>query len=134
MGRWAADQLVLAMARRGLAQPGAKVAVLGLSFKENCPDVRNTRAVDVVRGLESFGLEVEVFDPWVDPEEAQREYGLAVRLQLEGAGPYRAMVVAVAHREFAQLGAAQWLALLEPGAVVLDLKGVVPRELGAMRL
>jgi UDP-N-acetyl-D-galactosamine dehydrogenase len=134
MGRWAADQLVLAMARRGLAQPGAKVAVLGLSFKENCPDVRNTRAVDVVRGLESFGLEVEVFDPWVDPEEAQREYGLAVRLQLEGAGPYRAMVVAVAHREFAQLGAAQWRALLEPGAVVLDLKGVVPRELGAMRL
>jgi UDP-N-acetyl-D-galactosamine dehydrogenase len=134
MGRWAADQLVLAMARRGLVQPGAKVAVLGLSFKENCPDVRNTRAVDVVRGLESFGLEVEVFDPWVDPEEAQREYGLEVRLQLEGAGPYRAMVVAVAHREFAQLGAAQWLALLEPGAVVLDLKGVVPRELGAMRL
>jgi UDP-N-acetyl-D-galactosamine dehydrogenase len=134
MGRWAADQLVLAMAKRGLAQPGAKVAVLGLSFKENCPDVRNTRAVDVVRGLESFGLEVEVFDPWVDPEEAQREYGLAVRLQLEGAGPYRAMVVAVAHHEFAQLGAAQWLALLEPGAVVLDLKGVVPRELGAMRL
>ena len=134
MGRWAADQLVLAMARRGLAQPGAKVAVLGLSFKENCPDVRNTRAVDVVRGLESFGLEVEVFDPWVDPEEAQREYGLAVRLQLEGAGPYRAMVVAVAHREFVQLGAAQWRALLEPGAMVLDLKGVVPRELGAMRL
>jgi UDP-N-acetyl-D-galactosamine dehydrogenase len=134
MGSWAAEQLVLAMARRGLAQPGAKVAVLGLSFKENCPDVRNTRAVDVVRSLEGFGLDVEVFDPWVDPEEAQRDYGITVRLQLEGAGPYRAMVVAVAHREFAQLGAAQWRALLEPGAVVLDLKGVVPRELGAMRL
>jgi UDP-N-acetyl-D-glucosamine/UDP-N-acetyl-D-galactosamine dehydrogenase len=134
MGRWAAEQLVLAMARQGLALPGAKVAVLGLSFKENCPDVRNTRAVDVVRGLEGFGLEVEVFDPWVDPQEAQRDYGITVRLQLEGAGPYRALVVAVAHREFAQLGAAQWQALLEPGAVVLDLKGVVPRELGAMRL
>ena len=67
MGSWAAEQLVLAMARKGLSLQGAKVAVLGLSFKENCPDLRNTRVVDVVRGLEGFGLQVEVID-WAELE------------------------------------------------------------------
>jgi UDP-N-acetyl-D-galactosamine dehydrogenase len=134
MGSWAAEQLVLAMARRGLGLPGAKVAVLGLSFKENCPDVRNTRAVDVVRTLQSFDLDVDVIDPWVDAREARRDYGLEVRPSLDGAGPYRGMVLAVAHREFAELPAAQWQALLEPGAVILDLKGIVPRELNPVRL
>ena len=134
MGSWVAEQLVLAMARRGQHLPGAKVAVLGLSFKENCPDLRNTRVVDLVHTLRSFDLEVEVIDPWVQPQEAWRDYGLVVRGSLAGAGPYRGVVVAVAHRQFAELGAAEWQALQEPGAVLLDLKGVVPRELGAMRL
>jgi len=77
---------------------------------------------------------VEVIDPWVDGEEARREFGLEVRATVEGAGPYRGVVVAVAHREFAALGPAQWQALLEPDAVVLDIKGIVPRELGPIRL
>jgi UDP-N-acetyl-D-galactosamine dehydrogenase len=134
MGSWAAEQLVLAMARRGLSLPGAKVAVCGLTFKENCPDVRNTRAVDVVRTLRGFDLVVEVIDPWVDGEEARREFGLEVRATVEGAGPYWGLVVAVAHREFAALEPGQWQAMLEPGAVVLDIKGIVPRELGPIRL
>jgi len=134
MGSWAAEQLVLAMARRGLSLPGAKVAVCGLTFKENCPDVRNTRAVDVVRTLQGFDLAVEVIDPWVNAEEARREFGLEVRATVEGAGPYRGMVVAVAHREFAALEPGQWQAMLEPGAVVLDIKGIVPRELEPIRL
>ena len=138
MGSWAAEQLVLAMARRGLNLQGARVAVLGLSFKENCPDLRNTRVVDAVRGLQGFGLEVEVIDPWVDASEAEHEFGLKVRSSLEGAGPYRAVLAAVAHRQFRELSTEQWQALLEPplpqSAVLLDLKGMVPRELGAMRL
>lgn len=134
MGSWAAEQLVLAMARRGLELPGARVAVLGLSFKENCPDLRNTRVVDVVKGLRSFDLDVEVIDPWVDPLEARRQYGLEVRPSPVGAGPYRAVVVAVAHHQFAEQSPAQWQALLEPGAVLLDLKGIVPRQLQPMRL
>jgi UDP-N-acetyl-D-glucosamine/UDP-N-acetyl-D-galactosamine dehydrogenase len=134
MGSWVGEQLVLAMARRGLPLPGAKVAVLGLTFKENCPDVRNTRVVDLVHTLRSFDLEVEVIDPWVDPEEARSTCGVEVLRAVAGAGPYRGVVVAVAHRQFAELGVAEWDALREPGAVVLDLKGVVPRELAPMRL
>ena len=132
MGSWAAEQLVLALARRGLELPGARVAVLGLSFKENCPDLRNTRVVDVVKGLRSFDLDVEVIDPWVDRLEARRQYGLEVRPSPVGASPYRA--VAVAHHQFAEQSPAQWQALLEPGAVLLDLKGIVPRQLQPMRL
>jgi len=112
--------------------------VLGLSFKENCPDLRNTRVIDAVRGLQGFGLQVEVIDPWVDGSEAQREFGLEVRSSLEGAGPYRAVLAAVAHRQFLELSSEQWRQLLEPplphSAVLLDLKGMVPRELGALRL
>jgi UDP-N-acetyl-D-galactosamine dehydrogenase len=134
MGTWAAEQLVLAMARQGLNLQGARVAVLGLSFKENCPDLRNTRVVDAVRGLQGFGLQVEVIDPWVEAAEAQREFGLEVRSSVDGAGPYRGVLAAVAHHQFAQLSTQQWRQMLEPGAVLLDLKGMVPRELGALRL
>ncbi len=134
MGSWAAEQLVLAMARKGLSLQGAKVAVLGLSFKENCPDLRNTRVIDAVRGLEGFGLQVEVIDPWVDAGEAQQQYGITVHPSLEGSGPYRGVLAAVAHHQFTQQTPEQWQELLEPGAVLLDLKGMVPRELGALRL
>ena len=134
MGTWAAEQLVLAMARKGLSLQGARVAVLGLSFKENCPDLRNTRVIDAVRCLQGFGLQVEVIDPWVEGAEAQREFGLEVRSSLEGVGQYRGVLAAVAHHQFAQLSTQQWQQLLEPGAVLLDLKGMVPRELGALRL
>jgi UDP-N-acetyl-D-galactosamine dehydrogenase len=134
MGSWAAEQLVLAMARRGLSLKGARVAVLGLSFKENCPDLRNTRVIDAVRALQGFDLAVEVVDPWVDAAEAMAEYGIPVRPSLECAGPYRGVLAAVAHHQFAELGVEQWQALLEPDAVLLDLKGMVPRSLGALRL
>lgn len=134
MGSWSAEQLVLAMARKGLSLQGAKVAVLGLSFKENCPDLRNTRVVDAVHGLEGFGLQVEVIDPWVDAREAQQEHGITVHSSLKGSGPYRGVLAAVAHHQFTQQTSEQWQQLLEPGAVLLDLKGMVPRELGALRL
>ena len=75
-----------------------------------------------------------MIDPWVDGSEAQREFGLEVRTSLEGAGPYRAVLAAVAHHQFMQLSTQQWQQLLEPQAVLLDLKGMVPRELGALRL
>jgi UDP-N-acetyl-D-galactosamine dehydrogenase len=134
MGRWLVEQLVLELARRGLVIAGARVLVLGLSFKENCPDLRNTRVVDVIAALKSYGMEPEVVDPWVDGAEARREYGLAVQVEPPAEQRYAAVVAAVAHREFAAWGAEQWQLLLQPGGMLLDLKGIVPRELGALRL
>lgn len=134
MGRWLAEQLVLGLAERRQAVVGTRVLVLGLSFKENCPDLRNTKVVDLIRGLERYGMEVEVVDPWVNPEDAQQEYGLSVMAAIPADGRYGAVVAAVAHRQFAALTAEQWQQLRMPAGVLLDLKGIVPRQLGALRL
>jgi UDP-N-acetyl-D-galactosamine dehydrogenase len=134
MGRWLVEQLVLEMARRGLVIAGARVLLLGLSFKENCPDLRNTRVVDVLEALQRYGMAVELVDPWVDGEEAERATGLPVAAEIPAGGRYSAVVAAVAHRQFAAWSAQQWSQLLAPNGVLLDLKGIVPRELGALRL
>jgi UDP-N-acetyl-D-galactosamine dehydrogenase len=134
MGRWLVEQLVLEMARRGMVIAGARVLVLGLSFKENCPDLRNTRVVDVLEALQDYGMAVELVDPWVEGEEAARATGLPVAAEIPAGGSYSAVVAAVAHRQFAAWSAQQWRQLLAPNGVLLDLKGIVPRELGALRL
>ena len=134
MGAWVVEQLVLEMARRGMVIGGANVLVLGLSFKENCPDLRNTRVVDLICALERYGMEVDVVDPWVNPEEAQREYGLMVSTDLPTQGPYGAVVAAVAHQQFVELMADQWRQLITSSGVLLDLKGMVPRDISTLRL
>jgi UDP-N-acetyl-D-galactosamine dehydrogenase len=134
MGRWVVEQLVLDLARRERPIGGARVLVLGLTFKENCPDLRNTRVVDLIATLALYGMAAEVVDPWVRPDEAKHEYGLTVQNTIPASHRYGVVIAAVAHRQFAALDAAQWQQLLEPGGVIADLKGIVPRELGAMRL
>jgi UDP-N-acetyl-D-galactosamine dehydrogenase len=134
MGAWVVEQLVLEMARNGMVIGGANVLVLGLSFKENCPDLRNTRVVDLIEALGRYGMEAMVVDPWVNPQEAQAEYGLDVLAEIPEGCRYSGVVAAVAHRQFEKQPAQMWHNLLEPTGVLLDLKGIVPRELGALRL
>ena len=134
MGRWVVEQLVLQMARRGMVIASARVLVLGLSFKENCPDLRNTRVVDMIQALLHYGMEPLVVDPWVDPLAAQREYGLSVLPEIPSGQRWNAVVLAVAHEQFRAPSAEQWQSLLESGGVVVDLKGLVPRQVGALRL
>ena len=136
MGRWLVEQLVLEMARRGMVIAGARVLVLvlGLTFKENCPDLRNTRVVDLLQTLQRYGMKPEVVDPWVDPEEAQRDHGLTVSAAIPASGTFNAVVLAVAHQQFATISSEHWRQLLAPGGMLFDLKGIVPRELGALRL
>ncbi len=134
MGRWLAEQLVLALAQRRLPVVGTRVLVLGLTFKENCPDLRNTKVIDVIEGLQRYGTEVVVVDPWVDPEEAQREYGLTVIPDMPSQQVYSAVVAAVAHQQFAVMKVEQWRQLLIADGVTLDLKGIVPRELKPIRI
>jgi UDP-N-acetyl-D-galactosamine dehydrogenase len=134
MGRWLAEQLLFGLAERRQELVGTRVLVLCLSFKENCPDLRNTKVVDLIRGLERYGMAVQVVDLWVDPQVARREYGLEVMLWIPACARYGAVVAAVGHRQFTELCAEQWQQLLTPGGVLLDLKGIVPKYLGAMRL
>jgi UDP-N-acetyl-D-galactosamine dehydrogenase len=127
MGTYVADRVIRLMSERRQHIVDARILVLGLAFKENCPDLRNTRVIDIVRELESSHARVDVYDPWVDAEEAASEY--RVRLVDELAeGAYDAVIVAVAHRQFRELGPARIRALGKPGAVLFDVKSVLPRE------
>lgn len=124
MGRYVVSQLVKAMIKKRLQVNGARVLVLGLAFKENCPDVRNTRIVDVLRDLEDYGVLVDVYDPWVDPKAAQREHGLAL-IPAPDRGTYDAVVLAVAHRQFVEWGAEGIRALTHKSGIIYDLKAVL---------
>jgi UDP-N-acetyl-D-galactosamine dehydrogenase len=127
MGEYIAGQVVRLMVRKGINPVHARILVLGLAFKENCPDLRNTRVVDIVQALRGYSTEVDVYDPWVDAAEARHEYGL----ELVGApavGAYDAIIVAVGHRQFATLGSAGIRAFGKPSGVLYDVKYVLPRD------
>ena len=134
MGGWAVDQLVLEMARSGMVIGSAKVLVLGLSFKENCPDLRNTRVVDLINALINYSMEPVIVDPWVNIEEAKREYGLDVQANIPKDIDFLAVVGAVAHKQFCELTIANWQQIIKPNAVLLDLKGMIPRDLCPIRI
>jgi UDP-N-acetyl-D-galactosamine dehydrogenase len=127
MGVYVAATVTKLMIRRQIQPAGARVLVLGLTFKGNTPDVRNTKIVDVVRELEEYGSHVDVHDPWADAEEAREEYGLALLAQPEPAS-YDAIVVAVAHREFVALGFEGIRRLGAPNCVLYDIKHLLPKE------
>ena len=127
MGGYVASKVAHLMIRKRIHVCGSRVLMMGLTFKENCPDLRNTRVTDVIDELASLGAEVDVVDPWVDPEEARRSYD--VRLVDEpAAGAYDAIVLAVAHRQFVGLGADAILAYGKPACVLYDVKSILPRS------
>lgn len=121
MGAYVAGQMIKAMLRRGMAVRGARLLVLGLTFKEDCPDLRNTRVIDVIRELRDYGAEVDVHDPLADPDAARHEYGLDLVASPQ-AGQYAGIIAAVAHRSFCDLGADGVRAWGTAGHVLYDLK------------
>ncbi len=133
MGVHVASQLIKAMSRRGIQIEGARVLIMGLSFKENCPDLRNTRVIDILRELEEYRVTVAVYDPWVSAEEARREYGLSLLSRPEPL-TYDGLIIAVAHREFCVLGEEAIRALGKPRHVLYDLKYVLPPGSSDLRL
>jgi len=134
MGQHVAAEVVKLMVRKGMAVSGARLLVLGFTFKENCPDLRNTRVIDLVRELQSFGVAVDVHDPWADAEEAAREYGIQLLSDEPGAGNYDAIVLAVAHEQFTREGRAMVTRYAKPDAVVYDIKGLLPEDIVDARL
>ena len=133
MGGYVARELVKEMIRRGVAVKGARVLVMGLAFKENTPDLRNTRVIDIVRELADYGVVVDVWDPWIAPGEARHEYGLELASEPEG-GVYDGLVVAVAHRQFVDLGAEKIRAFGRPDAVLFDVKAMLGKDDADLRL
>ena len=126
MASHVADQTVKLMLRKNLPVLGSRVLVLDLTFKENCPDVRNTKVVDMVRALQGYNMLVDVYDPWINVEDAQHEYGLQCLASMPGHRGYCAIVLAVGHQQFVALGEAGIKALGRTGAVLFDVKGILP--------
>ncbi len=133
MGGYVARELVKEMIRRGVLVKGARVLVMGLAFKENTPDLRNTRVIDIVRELADYGAEVDVWDPWIATDAAREEYGVDL-VEAPAAGAYDGLVLAVAHREFADLGVERIRAFGRPQAVLFDVKAMLPAGAADLRL
>lgn len=133
MGAYVASQLVKRMTREGIAVHGARVLVMGLTFKENTPDLRNTRVIDIIRELEDYGIAVDVHDPWADREEAGALYGVDLVAEPE-AGAYDAIVLAVAHRQFLDAGAETIRSRVKRDGIVFDVKHMLGRDDADLRL
>lgn len=133
MGAYVASQFVKALIKKHIAVGGSRVLVMGLAFKENCPDIRNTRIIDIVRELQDYGCVVEVADPVVLSEEVEHEYGIRLTQDPE-PGAYDGIVLAVAHKEFRAMGAATIHALGRADHVVYDLKYLLPAAESDLRL
>jgi UDP-N-acetyl-D-galactosamine dehydrogenase len=133
MGAYVVAQLVKAMTKKRIQVEGAKVLVMGLTFKENCPDLRNTRVVDIVAELKDYNCTVDVYDPWVTAEEAKHEYGITP-IAVPDRSNYDAIILAVAHHQFKAMGAEAIHALGKPTAVLYDLKYVLSAQESDLRL
>ncbi len=126
MASHVADRVVKLMLRKNIPVLGSRVLVLGMAFKENCPDVRNTKVADMVACLQAYKALVDVYDPWVDVAEVNYEYGLNCLKEMPTTGHYAAVVLAVGHRQFVALGERGIKALGQPDAVLFDVKSVLP--------
>lgn len=124
MGQYVSSEVIKLMVKHDIHIKGAKVLVLGVTFKENCPDVRNTRAVDVIRQLNDFGTEVTVYDPWANPAEVMHEYNLETTIDLPKE-KYDAVVLTVAHKEFLDI---DLKSMLSPNGVLYDVKGILKEK------
>jgi UDP-N-acetyl-D-galactosamine dehydrogenase len=127
MGPYIANEVIRLMVRKGINPVRARILLLGLAFKENCPDLRNTRVVDIVEALRGYDAEIDVHDPWVSSAEAEHEYGIRPVAQPQ-PGSYDAVIIAVGHRQFVAMGVDGIRALGKPSTVIYDVKYVLPRD------
>ncbi|MBR3725831.1 MAG: nucleotide sugar dehydrogenase [Bacteroidales bacterium] len=132
MGAYVADQTVKLMLKKGIQVLHSKIIIMGFTFKENCPDVRNTRVIDIFHSLQEYNVDITVFDPWASPERVKHEYGIDIVNELPKE-KFSAAIIAVAHRQFREMEI-DFDQLLEPKHVIYDVKAIMPRELVDGRL
>jgi UDP-N-acetyl-D-galactosamine dehydrogenase len=132
MGSYVASQLVKAMTNKSIQVNGARILIMGLAFKENCPDVRNTKVIDVYRELLDYNCQVDIYDPWVNSEEALHEYGVNMLTELEGK--YDGIILAVAHQQFKAMGVEKIRSLGQSKNILYDLKYIFDANQSDLRL
>ncbi len=127
MGKYIASTVIKKMVKKGIDTANSRILVMGLTFKENCPDLRNTRATDIISEFDDYGIAVDVYDPWVDPAEAVAEYGITLVENLK-SNTYNGIVIAVAHKQFTELSIDDLRNLCQEKAVIYDVKNLFPRD------
>ncbi len=127
MGHYIASTVIKKMVKKGIDTANGRILVMGLTFKENCPDLRNTRVTDIIAEFSEYGIAVDVYDPWVSPDEAYREYQIKLVDQLQ-KNTYSAIVIAVAHHQFAAMDISQLRGLCKEKSVIYDVKSLFPRD------
>ena len=131
MGAYVANQTIKCMNKKGVLVKDARILILGIAFKENCPDIRNTKVVDIYNSLREYTSNIVVYDPWANPERVKKEYGIDIQTQLPTGQEFDALILAVAHNEFMTLDVKR---LVREGGVIYDVKGVLSRDIIDARL
>ena len=131
MGKYIATEVVKLMIRDEIPVKSSKILLLGITFKENCPDIRNTKAIDIYHELISYGIEVDIYDPWASPVEVLHEYDITIMGQVNKSTNYGAVILAVAHHQFMEI---DLKVFKDKGAIIYDVKGILPRDLIHARL
>ena len=126
MGEYVAHQVIKLMNKKGVLVKDAKMLLLGITFKENCPDIRNTKVVDIHSTLSEYTNNITIFDPWANPSEVKHEYDIDIVNALNSTDKYDAVILGVAHKEFLSLDIKS---LLKETSVVYDVKGILPRDI-----
>ena len=134
MGEYVAERVVRLMLRARCPVADSRILVLGLTFKENCPDLRNSRVIDVIRGLQNFHANVAVYDPWANDEDAKQEYGITLLKKMPSPKTYDAVVLAVGHHEFLSMGPKKIRGLCKKSGILYDVKGLFPKSASEERL
>ncbi|MBO8240519.1 nucleotide sugar dehydrogenase [Prochlorococcus marinus XMU1412] len=133
MATWYVEQIILEMVKRGMKIVSSNALILGFTFKENCPDIRNTKVIDMVRAFKQHSIKVDIFDPFADKENAKDYYDIEIHKELGSNKKYSIIVVAVAHDDFIAFDYDNWKSLCNEEHIILDLKGIVPLELNPIR-
>ncbi len=134
MPKWVADQLILEMCIRKISIKSASLLILGFTFKENCPDIRNTKVYEIYKTLKKYHLKIDIVDPWVVKDSVSENYNIQVSNKIEKYKKYSAVICAVSHHQFHDMKVCDWSSLLEENGILFDLKGLIPRELNPLRI
>ena len=126
MGEYVANEVIKLMLKKGIQVLNSHILILGFTFKENCPDVRNTKVIDIYKALKTYNVNITIYDPWANPEIAKHEYGIDIVTELPTGEKYDAIINAVAHKQFAELDIC---ALAVENDVIYDVKGILPKEI-----
>jgi UDP-N-acetyl-D-galactosamine dehydrogenase len=131
MGSYVAQETVKLMVKAGRPVKGSRALMLGITFKENCPDIRNTRAIDIYHELQDYTIDVDIYDPWADKDEVKHEYGLDIVNELPIDQEYGSVILAVSHNEFKEI---DFSVFKDKGAIIFDVKSILSKDIIDARL